>query len=425
MSTDTPHPRPLLPFLLMGLSIALIGFITTVNGQLQGPLKLSFLSLAPAYHNTYATLISFFFFLGFLFNGRRGGRWVNEHGYQSTMLRSFGFMLAGLLCYAISAIQPLYYFSLGTDALPYPFLVFLLGAFLLGCSSALFIVVVNPYVAAYNVGRTSSIQRLNIASALNSLGTTVAPFFVSGVIFAGVAMEDIKAEQIFWPVIIIMIAVIFFALMIAKSKIPDLPETRNVGDEGGEVNLWSFKHFKWGVVSIFIYVGVEVAVGVNISLHAMSQLGDSEGISVAGLAFSLPAFLATLYWGGMMLGRIFSSMMSKVTARTLLLVSSFFSCVLVIVAASLHNLYLLAAVGLFHSVMWGAIFSLATEGLGKHRSKAAGIVITGIFGGAVIPLLQGGMADLLSWQNSWYLIAACEACLLLYALSNKKRPSTI
>ncbi len=404
----------------MGLSIALIGFITTVNGQLQGPLKLSFLALAPAYHNTYATLISFFFFLGFLFNGRRGGRWVNEYGYQATMLRSCAFMLAGLLCYAISAVLPLHYFALGTDFLPYPFLVFLLGAFLLGCSSALCIVVVNPYVAAYELRNTSSIQRLNIASALNSLGTTVAPFFVSGIIFAGVAMQDIKAEQIFWPVIVIMMLVILFAVLIARSRIPDLPETRHSSDEGGEVNLWKYRHFKWGVASIFIYVGVEVAVGVNISLHAMEKLGASENVSLAGFAFSVPAFLATLYWVGMMLGRISSSLMRHVTARTLLIVSTIVSCVLVIGAASLHNLYLLAAVGLFHSVMWGAIYSLATEGLGKQRSRAAGLVITGIFGGAVIPLLQGGMADIFSWQNSWYFIAGCEVLLLLYALSNSK-----
>ncbi len=416
------------PFAVLTLIYFFVGFLTTINGQLQGPLKISFLSEVVGLKNTLTTLISFFFFLGYLVNSTRGGKWINEVGYKRTLLRALYFMIAGLVCYALSSSfavhLPHLVLDLAGDIVPVGFLVFLLGSFLMGTSAAVGQVVINPYIAAYELPGTQPVQRMNIVCAINSLGTTIAPFFVTGIIFAGVSMSQVQAQQLLLPLLLMAGFVAVVTLITSRLSLPDLAETRSEGGESLTRSIWSFRHLRLGVIAIFFYVGAEVSIGVNVNLHAMQLIDEGHPLSFfgreqlvfAGMDLGIPALLATLYWGGLMVGRIVFSLFNQVSPRMLLSCSAICAILLTIIAILSNNLWVLISVGLCHSVMWGATFTLAIEGLKQYTSKASGIFMMGVFGGAIFPVLQGVLADHSGWQWSWLIVIVCESVLLYYAL---------
>lgn len=405
------------PFAVLTFIYFVVGFLTTVNGQFQGPLKVAFLSGTVDLKNTLTTLISFFFFLGYLLNSSLGGKWINLHGYKWTLIRALAIMVGGLLMYALSSYVAVHFsqcqLALNKDVVPYGYFVFLLGSFLMGTSAAILQVVINPYVAAYELPGTQPVQRMNIVCAINSFGTTVAPFFVTGVIFAGVDMESVTAQQLFIPFLLLAFCIIVTAVVTQRLSLPDLAGTRAAGGEKLERSVWSFSHLRWGVIAIFFYVGTEVAVGVNVNLHAMDLA--NEGVDIS------PALLATLYWGGLMVGRLFFSFFNNIPPRKLLIGSTTVAIALLLVAIVSKNLWLLVSVGLCHSVMWSCIFTLAVKGLKKYTSKASGVFMMGVFGGAVFPVMQGALADLLgNWQWTWLIAVGCEVVMLCYALWGSK-----
>lgn len=419
----------LAPFVVLTFVYFIVGFLTTVNGQFQGPLKVAFLSHADELRNTLTTMISFFFFLGYLVNSGTAGKWINSHGYKMTMIRALVIMVVGLLLYSLSSWVVTRYpdggINLGSDRVPWGYFVFLLGSFFMGTSAAMLQVVINPYVSSYELPNTTPVQRMNIVCGINSIGTTIAPFFVTGVIFAGVAFESVQANQLLVPFIVIAAVIAAVTAISAGMRLPDLASTRSQDSEKSQRSVWSFRHLALGVAAIFFYVGAEVSIGVNVNLHAMQLIenGDKlsffglDNIEIAGLNLGIPALLATLYWGGMMVGRLIFSCFNNVSPRKLLIAMTSIAAVLVLISMVTENLWILVSVGLCQSVMWGCIFTLAVAGLGKYTSRASGVFMMGVFGGAVFPVLQGILADVIgSWQWTWSIAMFCELFMLYYAL---------
>lgn len=425
---DIQKKNSLGPFMVLTFIYFIVGFLTTVNGQFQGPLKIAFLSHVDELRNTLTTLISFFFFLGYLLNSQLGGKWINAHGYKKTLIRALGIMIAGLLMYYFSSWFAVHYgelhIQIGEDLIPYGYFIFLIGSYLMGTSAALLQVVINPYIAAYDLPNTQPVQRINIVCAINSFGTTIAPFFVTGVMFAGVALDQVEASQLMVPFMAIAVCVIVTTFITSRLSLPDIQGTRAVEGEKLQRSIWSFRHLTLGVVAIFFYVGAEVAVGVNVNLHAMELIASGNGLSffgkhhliLWGLDLGIPALLATLYWGGLMVGRLVFSLFNNISPRLLLTVTTSIAALLTLIAMITDNLWVLVSVGLCHSVMWGCIFTLAIKGLKKYTSKASGIFMMGVFGGAVFPVLQGVLADAWgSWQWTWFIVVICELVMLYYA----------
>ncbi|MFR9523486.1 MAG: MFS transporter [Rikenellaceae bacterium] len=417
------------PFVVLTFIYFIVGFLTTVNGQFQGPLKIAFLSDVTQLRNTLVTFIPFFFFLGYLVNSSTGGRWINRHGYKTTLMRALVIMVLALVFYLAASMLAdkfaAFGFSLGQDYIPFGYLVFLLGSFLMGTSAALLQVVINPYVASYDLPNTQPVQRLNIVCAINSIGTTVAPFFVTGVMFAGSAIEDVTASHLIIPFVVMIIAIGVVAVVTSRLNLPNMEGTYDSTQKSAERSIWSFRHLRLGVIAIFFYVGAEVAIGINVNLHAMELLESGgrltffgrDNIVLAGLHLGIPALLATLYWGGLMVGRILSSFINFVSPRAQLVFTAVTAIVLTVVAILSNNLWVLISVGLCHSIMWGAIFTLSVDGLKEYTSKASGVFMMGVFGGAVFPLIQGFMADSMgSWQWTWAMVIVCEMVILYYAL---------
>jgi FHS family L-fucose permease-like MFS transporter len=419
----------ILPYATVTFIYFIVGFLTTVNEQLQAPLKFTFLSGAAGYKNTLTTLISFFFFLGYLINGTLGSRWVNAHGYKKTIIRGMLFIISGLVMYLCSSWIgyqfPDFHFSVGEAEIPYGFIIFLMGSYLMGTSAAVIQVVVNPYVASYDLPGTQPVQRLSITTGINSIGTTSAPFFVTLVMFRGISIENIEIKQLITPLTLLIVCIIAVALLVKKLDIPDIAYTRATAGEKLERSIWSFRHFVLGVAAIFFYVGTEVAIGANINLYAfeLMELGSpvtflgKADIIIGGMDLGIHALLSTLYWGGFLVGRAVSSFLSKVSARQQLIVTTSIAAVFAIAAMVFQNIWFLVAIGLLHSSMWSCIYSLSIKGLKQYTSKASGIFVSAVFGGAVFTLLQGGLADIIgSWRYTWCLTLLCELLMLSYAL---------
>lgn len=400
------------PFLLLTFIYFIVGFLTTVNGQCQGPLKIAFLSEVTDTKNSLATLISFAFFLGYLLNSSKTGRMLDKIGYKQTLVRSMVVMVFGLAFYLASALIAEYWggkgMHIGSDFVPFGYFVFLFGSYLMGTSAAMLQVVINPYVASYPLPGTQPVQRMNFTCAINSIGTTVAPFFVTGVMFAGVSLDSVSADQLTIPFFVMTLVIALTTWSTSKAKLPDIEGTRET-DSKPKRSIWSFRHLKYGVFTIFCYVGTEVGIGNNMNLHAMDLA--TQGVAVS------PALLATLYWGGFLVGRMVSSGLKNVAPRPMLLTVTVAAIALMTISMFTENLWLMAAVGLFHSVMWSCIFTLSVDGLKEYTSKASGIFMMGVFGGAVFPVIQGLIADYVgSWQYTWLVPLACEFVILWYGL---------
>lgn len=405
------------PFITMVFLFLIVGFLTTANTQFQGPLRETFLAGVGDLKNTFATLITFSWFLAYPLCGGVGSSWITKYGYKGTLIRGLFVMIAGLGFFFLSSLFTVQFpeanLHIGSNIVPIGFFIFLLGSFIVGASATILQVVINPYLTACYVKGTQPIQRLAIGGSANSIGTTLAPYFVTGVVFGGLAMEDIQVKQLMIPFLALMavISIVVFTLM--KISLPDIQGTKAEVGEKLEKSVWSFRHLTLGVVAIFFYVGVEVCIGANINMYAIE------------LNYASPALMATLYWGGMLIGRLIGSSLSTVPPRLQLIVTTVMATVLTLLAIFLNNPWLLTAVGLFHSIMWGAIFTLSVAHLGKYTSIASGVFMIGVVGGAILPLLQGMFADALhGWRWSWFIVIFGELFMLYYALIGSRVKQT-
>ena len=276
--------------------------------------------------------------------------------------------------------------------------LFLAAQVVLAAGVTVLQVAANPYVTILGPPETAS-SRLNLTQAFNTLGDTVAPWFGSILILGGTAAAvkhaaathaaDLtraqQAASVKLPYYVLAGILILLAVAIALYKFPRLEVTKDFrpGELGGgkSDSVWNHPHLYLGAIAIFIYVGAEVSIGSFL----VKYLADP---TIAGLSLEAGAKLVALYWGGMMVGRfIGSALMQKVSAPKLLVLSGVGAAVLV--GCSLFGTGLFAevtilAVGLFNSIMFPTIFTLAVAELGPLTGRGSGLVVQGIVGGAVI-----------------------------------------
>ncbi len=398
------------PFLTMVFLFFIVGFLTTANTQFQTPLKTAFLSQVGEMKNTLTTLITFFWFLAYPVFGGVGSRWVNRFGYKGTLVRGLMVMVAGLGLFWSSAYLTANYpdanLTIGESIIPYGFFVFLLGGFVAGGSATILQVIINPYLTACHVRGTQPVQRLAIGGTANSIGTTFAPYFVSGIVFSHTTLDDVKVSQLLVPFAVLLLIMLVLSVGVKFAQLPDIQGTRAEAGEQLKRSVWSFSHLRWGVVAIFCYVGCEVCIGGNLNLYALDKACfEADTITL----------MATLYWAGLLVGRLCGTTLSKVSPRTQLTATTSLAILLMIASILIDNPWLLVAVGLCHSIMWGCIFTLSVAQLGKYTSVASGVFMIGVVGGAILPLLQGFLADFASWRASWLLVLLGECVMLWYA----------
>ena len=409
----------LVPFIIMVVLMALVGLITNLNGQFQAPMQAAFLQKSGSLTNALTTLITFAFFLGYLAMGIPSAKCIEQKGYKNTLITGLLGLIAAFGLYELSAYVfesvDLVKFQSATDPnaviIPVAYYIFLLAGFVAGSAMTFLQAVLNPYIVACDVKGTTGVTRQSIAGTANSTMATIAPMLVASVIFAGKSGLDIALSSLYIPFLVLIVLVGGLIAALSKLHLPTIASAEKKEGEVLEKSVWSFSHLALGVVAIFMYVGVEVCVGNNINLYGKSL----------GFEPSDAALLATIYWGLMLVGRLCGSFLSGISASKQLLITSTCAGLLVLGSIALNNPYLLVGAGLFHSIMWGAIFSLAIDKLGKYTSAGSGALMMGIVGGAILPFAQGILADSLgSWQFTWILVLIGEAYLLYYAVAGHK-----
>lgn len=373
------------------------GFITCLNDILIPYLKGAF-----ALSYTQAMLVQFCFFGAYFIVSLPAGVLVSKIGYKKGIVSGLTLASVGSLLFYPAAEMGVYG-------------LFLLALFVLASGITILQVSANPYVSALGPSKTAS-SRLTMTQAFNALGTTVAPFFGAWLIFSGIEhTEAVDATAVQMPYLLITGTLLTLAFIFSLLKLPDLGKSQQTEISIGKA--WQYRHLKLGALGIFLYVGAEVAIGSFL----VSFFSEP---SIAGMAESEAAQYIAYYWGGAMIGRFIGAVvMQHVAAGKVLAFNAVAVMILLGVAITLDGpvaMWAILAVGLFNSIMFPTIFSLAINELGDATSHAAGVLCLAIVGGAIIPLGQGMLADSIGVQLAFILPALCYLYIAYYGLSGSK-----
>jgi len=386
------------------------GFITCLNDILIPHLKNVF-----SLNYTQAMLIQFCFFGAYFIMSLPAGRLVHRVGYQRGLV--IGLVIAGLGCL-------LFYPAASLRVYP----LFLGALFVLASGITILQVSANPYVAILGPLETAS-SRLNLTQAFNSLGTTVAPFFGALLILAvapqvsdSLSGQDMavfrqaEAEAVQVPYLLLAGTLLLLALVFAFLRLPAFHHSGDSDSAAGQsiAAALRYPHLVLGAVGIFVYVGAEVAIGSLL----VNFLGEPH---IAGLPESEAAHYVAYYWGGAMVGRfIGSAVMLRIDPGRVLAfnAASAVALLAITVLGSGHlAMWAILLVGLCNSIMFPTIFSLAVRELGPHTSQGSGLLCLAIVGGALIPLLQGVLADSIGLQLAFVFPALCYLYIMYYGLT--------
>lgn len=380
---------------------------------------------------------NFMNFLAYLIMGIPAGTMLTRVGYKKTALWAMAIGAIGIFLQYLSGKvgADVSTFSVNGEAVKLNFLIYLLGAFVCGFCVCMLNTVVNPMLNLLGGGGNKGNQLIQLGGSLNSLAGTLTPLFV-GMLIGTVTKESSISDVS--PLLWIAMGVFVIAfIIISFVKIPE-PHIHKKGAirVKNSHSAWSFRHTVLGVIGIFFYVGTEVGIpGVLIFF-----LSDSNVSGITENATAVAGAVAAIYWLLMLIGRLSSSAISgRVSSRTQLTVATTIAIVLILLAIfmpfdirvsmpaySVENGFAMAQVpisalflvlcGLCTSIMWGSIFNLAVEGLGKYTAEASGIFMMMVFGGGVMPLLQEKIANSVSYMASYWLVIAMLAYLFFYAI---------
>ena len=413
-TTSAPSQNYVRPLAIVTTLFFMWGFLTCLNDILVPHLKSIFdLSYARV------MLIQFAFFSAYFLFSIPWSKIVNAIGYQKAMV-------AGLLCMAVGA----FLFVPAASAASFP--VFLGALIVLAAGITGLQVAANPYVVVLGKPETAS-SRLDLTQAFNSLGTAIAPKLGGLLILAAapLAIEEIRAlsptalhlyrvqqaASVKMPYTVIGIALLLLAVLIATSKLPTIPHAEYRPEAKGVDSVWKHPNLVLGALGIFAYVGAEVSIGSFL----VNYFGQPE---IAGMSAKTAAGYVSFYWAGAMIGRFLGAgLLRKFRAGHLLGVFAICTSSLVGLSMLTHGhfaMWSILAVGFFNSIMFPTIFSLGVAELGPLTGNGSGILNMAIVGGAIVPLIQGAIADRIGIHHAFFIPVICYLYIFYYALSGSK-----
>ena len=411
IATERNYTRPLA---IVTTLFFMWGFLTSLNDILVPHLKSIFdLSYARV------MLIQFAFFSAYFLFSLPWSRFVNWAGYQKTMV-------VGLVTMACGA----FLFLPAASAASFP--LFLTALLVLAAGITGLQVAANPYVDLLGKPETAS-SRLDLTQAFNSLGTTIAPKLGGLLILSAAplaveqlrqlapqALQDYRVQQaasVNIPYMVIGIALVLLAALIGATKLPQI-ETATPGT-GEKINdsIWKHRNLILGAIGIFAYVGAEVSIGsFLVNYFSLPE--------IAGFSAKTAAGFVSFYWGGAMIGRFLGApLLSRFKPGHLLGLCAVLAATLVSASMLLGGhtaMWTILCVGLFNSIMFPTIFSLGVAELGPLTGNASGVLNMAIVGGAILPVLQGVIADRIGIHHAFILPVICYLYILFYALSGSK-----
>ncbi|MDD5322298.1 MAG: L-fucose:H+ symporter permease [Methylococcales bacterium] len=391
------------------------GFITCLNDILIPHLKSVF-----TLNYTQVMLVQFCFFTAYFVVSVPSGYLVEKIDYKGGIIS--GLTIAGIGCL-------LFYPAASRHSYP----LFLSAFFVLASGITLLQVAANPYVTLLGKPETAS-SRLTMTQAFNSLGTTIAPYFGALFILGAAvktadeikllnneeltAYQDAQAAAVQNPYLFLAAVLFFIAVIFAIIKLPEIKSadqqpanTEKLSFDDDHDSAWAYKHLVLGAIGIFVYVGGEVSIGSFL----INFLGEP---AIAGLAEKEAGKYVSFYWGGAMIGRFAgAAVMQKIQPAKALIFNAVTAAVLVlmtIIGSGHFAMWTILSVGLFNSIMFPTIFSLAVDGLGKHRGQGSGILCAAIVGGAILPVVQGLFADRIGIQTAFFIPFLCYLYIAYY-----------
>ena len=382
--------------------------------------------------NPLGVIVKFQF--GLTNGGSQLGNFVNFLAYAlmglpaGYLLRKYGYKISSLMATVIGFAGVFLIFLSGSLSQP-NFWIYLLGAFISGFAMCMLNAIVNPMLNNIGGGGNRGNQMLQLGSAFNSIAATVAPVFL-GWLMGREAGHTIKDAD---PAFFIVMGIFLLAfVVILFTNIPepdrDLSLKPRLLPKKGQTSYLSFRHFKLGAMAIFLYVGVEISIANSANLYLI------HGVDLHPFKAGV---LVSFFWLFMFVGRMIGGYYgARFASKDMLSFASFGTMALIVMSIFTPdkfvlsfgrygtdipvNVVFLILSGFFTSVMWGSIFNLAVEGLGKYTAEASGFFMVMVCGGGVIPILQMYIADAFGYQQSLWLLFACLVYILYYASSGYK-----
>ncbi len=398
------------------------GFITALNDILIPHLKAVF-----TLNYTQAMLVQFCFFIAYFVFSIPSGYLVEKIDYKGGII--MGLLIAGVGCL-------LFYPAAGMQS----YSLFLTAFFVLAAGICLLQVAANPYVAVLGSSETAS-SRLNLTQAFNSLGTTLGPYLGAIFILSKTvkSVEEIKvlnneqlsayqltqalavqAPYLWLTTILFGLAILFIFIKLPKLQVSTQQSSNLIIDVNHELpkSVLSYRHLVLGALAIFFYVGSEVSIGSFL----ISFLGET---SIGNLNEQDAGRYVSFYWGGAMLGRFVGALiMQKIKPQNTLCFNALIAMILVLVvifSSGSVAMWAILAIGLFNSIMFPTIFSLAIAGLGEHTGQGSGILCAAIVGGAILPVVQGAFADIIGIQVAFLVPALGYLYISFYGWKGYKQ----
>ncbi len=374
-------------------------------------------------------------FLAYLIMGIPAGKLLSRIGYKKTALLALAVGFVGMVVQYLSSVMGanVETFMVKGQPVMLDFLIYLLGAFVCGFCVCMLNTVVNPMLNILGGGGNRGNQLIQTGGTFNSLTGTLTPLLVGaliGQVTDRTAMSDVS------PLLFVamgVFAIAFVIISFVQIEEPNLGKlTSGVKDK---YSAWSFRHLVLGVIAIFFYVGVEVGIPGELNFYLTDD--PMCGAAIGGA-------VAAIYWLLMMVGRACSTAISgKVSTKTQLSVVTIVAILFIVVAIVLPqdirvsmpgysvadgfsmfqvplSALFLVLCGLCTSLMWGGIFNLSVEGLGKYTEQASGIFMMMVVGGGVMPLIQNAIGKNIGYMASYWLVVAMLAYILFYALAGCK-----
>lgn len=413
---DSTKKNYTLPIIMMVALFFMISFVTGLQNPFGLIVKNQF-----AASNLMSQLGNAANFIAYAFMGIPAGLLLQRVGYKKTALMA---IVVGFCGVGISFLSGV----VGSYA------VYLTGAFISGFSMCMLNTVVNPMLNTLGGGGNKGNQLIQVAGSVNSIGATIVPVFV-GYLMGNAAQAQISDAN---PALFLAMGI--FAIVFVVLFCMNIPEpymtTEKKAKTPDKHSALSFRHFIMGAIAIFLYVGVEVGIPNFMNLYATSP--------EVGIDTTIAGSLVGTYWFLMMIGRMCgASLGARFSSKSMLTLASTVGMIFILIAIISPEttkvsmpvflsdisfgmvevpigIMFMALCGLCTSIMWGGIFNLAVEGLGKYTSAASGIFMVMVCGGGILPLIQGGVADAGGFLASFWVVLLGMAYLLYYALIGSK-----
>lgn len=392
----------LFPKVIMSILFFMVGFITTMNNSL-----IDFLSSSKWMLSfSEKQLVNTAFFGAYLFSIP-----------LSYLLNKLGYKASAVLSLFVVGVG----FILTYPAVTMGYVPFLISMFLVASGIALLQIVLNPYVLALGSPNEAA-SRLNLVGFFNSAATVAAPIFVTMLISAETISETAPVESrpdatnVQMPFLIIAGIAFILCLLLYFLHLPEIKE-EPADKAHSSSSPYKYPHLIFGAIAIFVYMGVEIGIPSFLP-DRMRALGI-DSVNLLGYELKGTGVLS-IYWGGLMVGRLFGSiLLRKIKVRTAMVFCSGMAMLFLIVSLLINNeasIILMLLCGFCNSIMWGSIFNLASEDLGEHTKRASGIICTFAIGGAILPPLMGALQQSFGTDALTIGTSAALSCLIIYYL---------